>query len=86
MDIKLRYAIWFLLFSFLKNQYSFADITITPSPPKVPASSYLLMDHNSGKILIEENIHQMLPPASLTKMMTVYVVANELKKLSLIHI
>ena len=38
------------------------------------------MDHNSGEILIEENIHQKLPPASLTKMMTVYVVANELEK------
>ena len=80
MNIKLRYVVWFLLFSFFKNQYSFADITIVPSPPKVPASSYLLMDHNSGEILIEENIHQKLPPASLTKMMTVYVVANELEK------
>ena len=51
-----------------------------PAPPTIAASSYLLMDFNSGKILIENNIHQKLPPASLTKIMTVYVVANELEK------
>jgi D-alanyl-D-alanine carboxypeptidase (penicillin-binding protein 5/6) len=69
-----------LIFSFFKNQYSFAETIIVPAPPKIAALSYLLMDFNSGKILVEENIHQKLPPASLTKMMTVYVVADELAK------
>ena len=51
-----------------------------PAPPTIAATSYLLMDFNSGKILVENNIHQKLPPASLTKIMTIYVVANELDK------
>jgi D-alanyl-D-alanine carboxypeptidase len=37
------------------------------------------MDHESGQILVAENIDEKLPPASLTKIMTVYVVAHELK-------
>lgn len=53
--------------------------TIVPAAPKLKASSYLLMDFNSGKILVEENSDKRLPPASLTKMMTVYVVSSELE-------
>ncbi len=80
MNIKLRYIILFIVFSFFGEQYSYAVVNIIPAPPKISASSYLLMDFDSGKILIEENIHKKLPPASLTKMMTVYVVATELEK------
>jgi len=80
MNIKFRYIILFIAFSFFSKQYSYAGAVIIPDPPKVPASSYLLMDFNSGRILAEKNIHQKLPPASLTKIMTVYVVAAELKK------
>ena len=80
MNTKFRYIIFFIVFSFFNKQYSYAGPVIIPAPPKIPASSYILMDFNSGKILAEENIHQKLPPASLTKIMTVYVVAAELKK------
>ena len=80
MNTKFRYIIFFIIFSLFNKQYSYAGPVIIPAPPKIPASSYLLMDFNSGKILAEENIHQKLPPASLTKIMTVYVVAAELKK------
>ena len=80
MNIKLRLIILFLAFSFLYEQYSYAANSIIPAPPKISASSYLLMDFDSGKMLIEENIHKKLSPASLTKMMTVYVVATELEK------
>ena len=80
MNIKLRYTILLIIFSFSIKKLSYADVVIMPDPPEIPASSYLLMDFHSGKILNEENIHQKLPPASLTKMMTVYVVASELEK------
>ena len=80
MNTKFRYIIFFIVFSFFNKQYSYAGPVIIPAPPKIPASSYILMDFNSGKILAKENIHQKLPPASLTKIMTVYVVAAELKK------
>ena len=80
MNIKLRHIIFFITFSFLGEQYSYAGANIIPAPPKISASSYILMDFDSGKILIEENTHKKLPPASLTKMMTVYVIAAELEK------
>ncbi|WP_339805683.1 D-alanyl-D-alanine carboxypeptidase family protein [uncultured Marinobacter sp.] len=51
---------------------------LIPSPPQVSASSYLLMDPKSGRIIMEENTHERLPPASLTKMMTAYIVEREL--------
>ena len=52
---------------------------IVPSPPQLAASAYLLMDANSGEVLVEENADMPLPPASLTKMMTAYVLAAEME-------
>jgi D-alanyl-D-alanine carboxypeptidase (penicillin-binding protein 5/6) len=53
------------------------DIPI-PDPPTVAASSYLLVDHHSGKVLAEGNADERLEPASLTKILTAYVVFREL--------
>lgn len=52
--------------------------TIIPSPPQVAAKAYFLIDADSGKVLAEHNADLPLPPASLTKMMTSYVLANEI--------
>ncbi len=52
---------------------------ITPAAPSLNAKAYILIDVNSGKIIAEKNSEQRLPPASLTKMMTLYVVSNALK-------
>ncbi len=46
----------------------------TPSAPEVPAESYILMDHFSGRTLAGERENESLEPASITKMMTAYVV------------
>ena len=51
---------------------------IIPAPPGVKATSYLLIDFDSGALVVEKNIDQRLAPASLAKIMTVYVVASEL--------
>ncbi|BES72629.1 D-alanyl-D-alanine carboxypeptidase family protein [Marinobacter nanhaiticus D15-8W] len=51
---------------------------LIPSPPQIAASSYILMDAESGRIIVEGNSHERLPPASLTKMMTAYIVEREL--------
>lgn len=51
----------------------------TPSVPKVGASGYILLDVNSGRILAEKNADERLPPASLTKIMTVYIVSGALQ-------
>ncbi|MCX7114670.1 MAG: D-alanyl-D-alanine carboxypeptidase [Gammaproteobacteria bacterium] len=53
--------------------------TITPTPPMVNAKAYILIDTNSGKVLAEKDSTVKLPPASLTKMMTLYVVSNALQ-------
>lgn len=56
-----------------------ASPIFTPAAPSVAASSYFLMDFNSGRILAEKEADKRLAPASLTKIMTVYVVFRELK-------
>ena len=49
-----------------------------PSAPQLAAASYILMDFNSGRILVEHNADQRVDPASITKLMTAYVVFSEL--------
>ncbi|MEZ5503901.1 MAG: D-alanyl-D-alanine carboxypeptidase family protein [Halioglobus sp.] len=56
-----------------------AELSI-PAPPQLVATAYILMDANSGAVLAEHNADEPLPPASLTKMMTAYVLAEELKQ------
>ncbi|MDP6190529.1 MAG: D-alanyl-D-alanine carboxypeptidase family protein, partial [Gammaproteobacteria bacterium] len=50
---------------------------MVPQAPKLAASAYLLMDADSGHIIVEHNADEVLPPASLTKMMTAYILAYE---------
>ena len=51
-----------------------------PESPPIAAKSYILMDHNSGKVLAAENENERRSPASLTKIMTSYVVFKRLKE------
>ena len=51
---------------------------LVPQPPQLGASAYILMDALTGKVIAELNADQVLPPASLTKMMTAYMLAYEL--------
>ncbi|HET8791541.1 MAG TPA: D-alanyl-D-alanine carboxypeptidase family protein, partial [Modicisalibacter sp.] len=54
--------------------------TMIPSPPMLSASSWILMDANSGEVLVSHNADEKLPPASLTKMMTAYIVEREISQ------
>lgn len=54
--------------------------TLIPAAPKINAKGFLLMDYDSGKVLAEKNSHKRMEPASLTKMLTSYVVSAELKR------
>ncbi|MCD6061982.1 MAG: D-alanyl-D-alanine carboxypeptidase [Moraxellaceae bacterium] len=49
-----------------------------PPPPELDNRAYLLVDYDSGRVLAEKNSHERLPPASLTKMMTSYIVEQAL--------
>ncbi len=53
--------------------------TIIPAAPNINAKAYVLMDATSGKILASKNMDQRLPPASLTKLMTIYLTFQALK-------
>lgn len=50
-----------------------------PAPPSVAATGHLLIDFDSGYVLAENNAEQRLEPASLTKIMTAYVVMKEIE-------
>ncbi|HKE48374.1 MAG TPA: D-alanyl-D-alanine carboxypeptidase family protein [Rhodanobacteraceae bacterium] len=51
----------------------------TPPPPTIDAKSWLLMDYTSGQVLTGSNEDVRVAPASITKIMTSYVVSAELK-------
>ncbi|MDU6411864.1 MAG: serine hydrolase [Yersiniaceae bacterium] len=50
-----------------------------PVAPQINAKAYVLMDYNSGKILAESNPDTRLDPASLTKIMSSYVIGQSIK-------
>jgi len=49
-----------------------------PAPPDVAAKNYIVVDYASGKVLAEENADEKIEPASITKLMTAYVVYREM--------
>ena len=49
-----------------------------PPPPKVAAKAWILIDADTGRVLTEQAADDRLPPASLTKLMTSYVLSSEL--------
>lgn len=53
--------------------------TSVPAAPAIDAEAYILIDYNSGKVLAESNADQRRDPASLTKMMTSYVIGQAIK-------
>ncbi|AHF73128.1 D-alanyl-D-alanine carboxypeptidase [Candidatus Sodalis pierantonius str. SOPE] len=50
-----------------------------PAAPEINARAYILMDYQSGKVLAEANADQRLDPASLTKIMSSYVIGQAMK-------
>lgn len=69
-----------LLSLLLLSSYSFSTIFVTPNPPVIKANSYLLIDKNSGEILAQKNANKKMFPASLTKLMTSYIVMNKIRE------
>ena len=57
-----------------------ADGSLIPQLPPIDARSYLLMDFSSGRILAESHADERAEPASLTKLMTAYVVFTALEE------
>lgn len=68
----------FIPILFIFQHMSFAVPTFTPTAPQVDASAYIVMDYHSGRILAALEPDKIIEPASLTKMMTIYVIDHEL--------
>ncbi len=54
-----------------------------PTPPRIDATAYVLMDAETGKILASSNAKKQLPPASLTKILTSYVLSEMIQQESI---
>jgi len=72
MTRTLIFALGFLL------SWPLSAASVLPPPPKVSATAWILIDAKTGFIVTEHNADERLPPASLTKLMTSYVLSYEL--------
>jgi D-alanyl-D-alanine carboxypeptidase (penicillin-binding protein 5/6) len=70
--------ILFALFLLIPGLLNAAEVAVPP-PPALKARSYILVDYDSGRALVEHNADERLDPASITKLMTAYVVFHALK-------
>ncbi|MCK5819379.1 MAG: D-alanyl-D-alanine carboxypeptidase [Psychromonas sp.] len=71
--------IGFLLVSLMLSLSVFAVPHVIPNVPSIAAKGYILVDYDSGRVLAQMNSGERLEPASLTKMMTSYIIGHELK-------
>ncbi|MBT8450290.1 MAG: D-alanyl-D-alanine carboxypeptidase [Gammaproteobacteria bacterium] len=55
-------------------------LAIVPKQPEMPARAYILIDFDTGEVLAEKNADELIAPSSLTKMMTSYVLSDEVVK------
>lgn len=53
-------------------------VNMVPAAPSLAASSWVLLDAKSGRVILENNAHERVPPASLTKLMTAYIAEYEI--------
>lgn len=78
LDKPLLQSLWLCFLLFYAGS-SYGEEILVPAPPNLSATAYLLIDFDSGAVLAEHNADQRLSPASLTKIMTVYVAFREIK-------
>ena len=69
-----------ILLSIASFQTALAAPRIVPSPPQLATEGHILLDAATGTVIIEENAEMRLPPASLTKIMTSYIIASEIQQ------
>ena len=69
-----------ILLSIALFQTALAAPRIIPAPPQLATEGHILLDAATGTVIIEENAEMRLPPASLTKIMTSYIIASEIQQ------
>ncbi len=75
IPVKVKMLLPIALLAFALN----AQALPIPTPPRFNANSYVLMDANSGQIIAANHPDKASEPASLTKLMTTYVVFHALQ-------
>ena len=72
---KVLYFFFSLVLSFLLS----GNESFIPDPPSISSSNYILIDANTNRVLAEMNPDEEIEPASLTKIMTGYVVSDQIQ-------
>jgi len=78
MFVRIIPALFFLIFSLINTSH--AESGNVPEPPKLEATQYLLIDFLSGTELAAKDPDKRIEPASITKLMTAYILYQELEK------
>ena len=77
--IKIPFLLIAILF-FTHSSLSFSEESFIPKPPSLNSSNYILVDALSGRVLAEKEADVRIEPASITKIMTGYVAADQISK------
>lgn len=72
----LRTLTTLVLLTLFFSSYAAAPI---PAPPRLQSTGHVLMDYATGTVLLQKDADKPLEPASLTKIMTAFIVFNELE-------
>lgn len=72
------FQLLFISLLWLLSQSVFAAVKPVPQPPELTADSFILMDFASGKVLAEKDPDKRVEPASITKLLTAYLVDKAL--------
>jgi len=75
---KFTSILWLFLMGFVG--LIVAEESFIPKPPSLNATNYILIDSVSGRILAESGADERIEPASITKVMTGYVAADQIAK------
>src|SRR5262245_66357249 len=67
------------LFLFLSASATFAAVPI-PKPPALDTRAYVLVDYQSGRVLAGDKADAQMEPASITKLMTGYIVFRAIRE------
>ncbi len=73
-----KFSSLLLSLTLLYSSYVGANLLV-PTPPPLAARAYIMQDFYSGKVLMEKNADEPVEPASLTKLMTAYLVFHKLR-------
>ena len=77
--IKIPFLLIAILFSTCSS-LSYSEESFIPKPPSLNSSNYILIDSVSGRVLAEKEADVRIEPASITKIMTGYVAADQISK------